>query len=199
MPLLSDDPSSALAPGAPGARRRFWRGLLLLALLLAAVQLLRPHDVLPGVAGFVRGIGWIGPVVFGLLYLPAALAAVPLAVLTFTAGWLFGPVVATLIAVPGCTMGACAAFAVGRFMAGDPRFLERGEGRVARVARALETRRGFWAVVLLRLAPFSPFAVLNFAFGATPIRFSTYALATLVGSVPATVGFAVTGAVLGQR
>ncbi len=197
MPFPSGDRSFALASGAPGTRARFWRGLLLLALFLAAVQLLHPHDFLPGVADFVRDLGWVGLVVFGMLYVPAALTAVPLAVLTFTGGWLFGPVVASLIAVPGCTLGACAAFAVGRLVAGDPRFLERGEGRIARLARALETRRGFWAVVLLRLVPFSPFALLNFAFGATPIRFSTYALATLVGSIPATVGFAIAGAVLG--
>jgi len=199
MPFLSGGRSLALAPGTPGARTRFWRGLLLLALFLTAVQLLHPQDVLPGMAERVRDAGWVGLGVLGLLYVPAALTAVPLAVLTFTAGWLFGPVAASLVAVPGCTAGACAAFGVGRLMAGDPRFLARGEGRVARLARALETRRGFWAVVLLRLPPVSPFAVLNFAFGATPIRFSTYALATLLGSIPATVGFAIAGAMLGSR
>jgi uncharacterized membrane protein YdjX (TVP38/TMEM64 family) len=119
------------------------------------------------------------------------------AVLTFTAGWLFGPVLASLMAVPACTVSACAAFAVGRIMAGDPRFLARGEGRIARLARALETRRGFWTVVVLRLSPVTPFAVLNFAFGATPIPLSTYALATLLGSIPATLGFAIAGSLLG--
>lgn len=199
MPFLSGDRPAALAPGAPAARGRFWRGLLLLALFLAAVQLLHPHDFLPDLAGRVRDAGWVGLGMLALLYVPAALTAVPLAVLTFTAGWIFGPMAAFLMAVPAGTVGACAAFGVGRVMAGDPRFLARGEGRVARLARALETQRGFWTVVLLRLSPVSPFAVLNFAFGATPIRPSTYALATLLGSIPATLGFAIAGAMLGPR
>ncbi len=199
MPFRSDDRSLAMARAAPGTRGRFWWGLLLLALLLAAVQVLHPHDFLPDLAERVRDTGWIGLVVLGALYVPAALTAVPLAVLTFTAGWLFGPVVAFLVAVPAGTLGACAAFGAGRLMAGDPRFLARGEGRLARLARALETRRGFWAVVLLRLPPITPFALLNFAFGATPIRLSTYALATLLGSMPATLGFAIAGAMLGGR
>ncbi len=185
------------SPTAAAARARFGRGLLVLALLVAAVQLLHPQALLPGLAERVREAGWAGLLLLGLLYVPAALTAVPVAVLTFTAGWLFGPVAAIGVAVPACTASACAAFGVGRMMAGDPRFLARGSGRIARLARSLESRRGFWAVVVLRLSPVTPFALLNFAFGATPIRLSTYALATLVGSIPATVGFAVAGAMLG--
>ncbi len=178
-------------------RARYWRGLVLLALLLAAVQLLHPHALLPGLVDRVRDAGWLGLLGMGALYVPAALAAVPVAVLTFTAGWIFGPLAAFAVAVPACTVSACAAFAVGRALAGDPRFLARGGGRIARMARALETRRGFWAVVVLRLSPVTPFALLNFAFGATPIRLSTYALGTLVGSIPANLAFAVAGAMLG--
>lgn len=194
-----DPGDSPIASSTAGARARFWRGLLLLALLLAAVQLLHPHALLPGLAEHMREAGWLGLSLIGLLYVPAALTAVPVAVLTFTAGWLFGPTAAFLMAVPACTASACAAFGVGRVMAGDPRFLARGEGRIARMARALESRRGFWTVVLLRLSPVTPFALLNFAFGATPIRLSTYALATLLGSIPANLGFAIAGAMLGGR
>jgi uncharacterized membrane protein YdjX (TVP38/TMEM64 family) len=197
MPSAWGDSRNAVS-GA-GGRARFWRGLLVLALLLAAVQLLHPHALLPRLIDRVRDAGWVGLLSIGLLYVPAALMALPLAILTFTAGWLFGPVAAFLVAIPACTVSACAAFTVGRVMAGDPQFLARGDGRIARVARALETRRGFWTVVLLRLSPVTPFGLLNFAFGATPIRLSTYALATLVGSLPANLGFAIAGAVLGGR
>lgn len=184
---------------AAGGRARYWRGLLVLALLLAAVQLLHPQALLPGLAERVREAGWLGLFLVGLLYVPAALTAVPVSILTFVAGWLFGPAAAFLMAIPACTVSSCVAFGVGRAMAGDPRFLARGEGRIARLARSLETRRGFWTVTLLRLSPVTPFALLNFAFGATPIRLPTYALATLVGSIPATLGFAIAGAMLGGR
>jgi uncharacterized membrane protein YdjX (TVP38/TMEM64 family) len=196
MRFASGDPPTALAAAA-GARARYWWGLLVLVLFLAAVQLVHPHALLPGLAERVREAGWLGLFLIGLLYVPAALTAVPVAILSFTAGWLFGPAAAFLVAVPATTVSACAAFGVGRVMAGDPRFLAQGDGRIARAARALESRRGFWTVVLLRLSPVTPFAVLNFAFGATPIRLSTYALATLLGSIPASLGFAIAGAMLG--
>ena len=192
-----DPPTASIATA--GGRGRFWRGLLLLALFLAAVQVLHPHDFLPDLGRARARLRVDRPGRSGALYVPAALTAVPLAVLTFTAGWLFGPVAAFLVAVPAGTLGACAAFGAGRLMAGDPRFLARGEGRVARLARKLRTRRGFWAVVLLRLPPIAPFALLNFAFGATPSASRPIALATLLGSIPATLGFAIAGAMLGGR
>jgi len=196
---VAGEPNVALSPPAPGARARFWLGLLVLALLLAVFHILFPHDILLGLEGWVREAGWPGLFLLAFLYPPAALAGIPVAVLTFTAGWLFGPAAAFLMAVPSCTVSACAAFGVGRLLAGDPKYLARGRGRIARLARALETRRGFWTVLLLRISPVTPFAVLNFAFGATPMRLSTYALATLVGSIPATLGFAIAGALLGGR
>lgn len=189
----------AFPPPAPGARARFWLGLLVLAVLLAVFHLLFPHDVLLELEGRVREAGWPGLLLLALLYVPAALAGIPVAVLTFSAGWLFGPAAAFLMAVPSCTVSACAAFGVGRLLAGDPKYLARGEGRIAHLARSLGTRRGFWTVVVLRLSPVTPFALLNFAFGATPMRLSAYALGTLVGSIPATLGFAIAGALLGGR
>jgi len=182
------------------SRRRFWLRLLALALVLAAVQLLHPRHLLGELVERAREAGLLGLFVLGVLYLPAALLGVPMAVLTFTGGVVFGPVPAFLVAVPGCAVGSCAAFMVGRVMAGDPEFLARGSGRVARFARSLEgRRRGFWTVVLLRLSPVTPFAVLNFAFGATPMSLRIYALATLLGSIPASLGFAIAGALVGPQ
>jgi len=165
----------------------------LLALLLV-LQLLGAQKLLFPWVERTRGAGGSGAVLLGLLYFPAALAGVPLALLTITAGWFFGPVMGTLIAVPACTAASWAAFAVGRAMSGDPSFLARGRGELAAMARAMATGKGFWAIVLLRLVPLSPFSILNFAFGATPVSGAVYALATLIGSIPACLGFAYAGA-----
>lgn len=183
-------------PEAPTRARLAW-GILGLALLLAAGHLLRTHLDLQELAVRTREAGGLGLALLGLLYLPAALAGLPALVLTFAAGWLFGPLPAFLVALPASTLSACAAFGVGRLLAGDPGWLARGQGRVARLARQLDRRAGFWALVALRLSPVTPFSVLNIAFGATPVRLSTYALATLVGSIPSCLGFAIAGALLG--
>jgi uncharacterized membrane protein YdjX (TVP38/TMEM64 family) len=136
--------------------------------------------------------------VVGLLYVPAALALVPAAAITMAAGLVFGPTLAFLVAVPAGTISACAAFRVGRVLAGDPDLLVQGEGRIARLARRLgDGRRGFWTVLLLRLSPVTPFAFLNFAFGGTPISLSAFALATLLGSIPTSALFAFGPSALG--
>lgn len=197
MLLATRGSSPGLAPAPPRGRARFWLGMGALVAALLVVQLLHPQQILRPLVERTQDAGWLGPALLGALYLPAALVGLPLSLLTFTAGWFFGPVTGLLVAVPACTTGSCLAFAVGRSLAGDPQFLARGKGTLAETARRLGTRHGFWATVILRLVPLAPFSVLNFAFGATPISPGTFALATLVGSIPACLGFAYAGARLG--
>jgi uncharacterized membrane protein YdjX (TVP38/TMEM64 family) len=182
---LSVEPRLEVASSGSHGRARYWLGMGGLAAALLLLQLLGPQQLMRPLVVLVPQLGGVGPALLGLAYLPAALTGIPLALLTVTGGWFFGPVTGFLVALPACTAGSCLAFAVGRRLSGDPLFLARGEGRIARAARGLGTRHGFWAMVLLRLVPFTPFSVLNFAFGATPISLRSYALATLVGSLPA--------------
>ncbi len=165
-----------------------------LAAALVALQLVNPQAALRPLVERTQHAGWMGPLLLGALYVPAMLVGIPATLLSLTAGWLFGTLIAFLVAVPASTVGACATFAVGRLLSGDPQFLARGRGDIAEVARGLGTRKGFWTVLVLRLAPVTPFSVLNFAFGATPISLRAYALATLIGSIPASLGLAYAGA-----
>jgi uncharacterized membrane protein YdjX (TVP38/TMEM64 family) len=111
------------------------------------------------------------------------------------AGATWGALAGAAIGTPGATLGGCAAFLAGRLVARDPAALARGEGRLARWARAIG-RGGLRLVLLLRLAPVVPFSLLNFAFGATPTRFSHFALGSLVGTIPSQLAYAFLGAVL---
>ncbi len=194
MQLAPGGSSPELGSATWRGRVRFWLGVGALAAALLVVQLLNPQHVLRPLVERTRDAGWLGPALLGVLYLPAALTGIPLALLTITGGWFFGPMTGFLVAVPACTAGSWVAFAVGRALSGDPLFLARGKGSIAQVARGLGTRQGFWAMVLLRLLPVLPFSVLNFAFGATPISSGTFALATLIGSIPACLIFSLAGA-----
>jgi uncharacterized membrane protein YdjX (TVP38/TMEM64 family) len=197
MVNVTDEPRLEATAPSWRSRSRFWLGMGGLAVALLLVQLLRPQQVVQPLVTRVRDAGGLGPLLLGLAYLPAALTGVPLALLTASAGWLFGPVTGFLLALPACTAGSCLAFVVGRRLSGDPLLLARGAGRIAGAARALGTRHGFRAILLLRLLPFTPFSVLNFAIGATPISLRSYALATLLGSIPTCLAFAWAGAWLG--
>jgi uncharacterized membrane protein YdjX (TVP38/TMEM64 family) len=129
----------------------------------------------PGLPGALLLLG--AYVLGGVLFLPAP----PIHLL---AGFAFGPVWGSLLATAGASAGACAAFALGRWLfPGASARLQARFPLVAGTDAALATN-GFRIVLLLRLAPFAPFAVLNYVLGATKVRLRDFALASLVGSVP---------------
>jgi MYXO-CTERM domain-containing protein len=59
---------------------------------------------------------------------------------------------------------------------------------------AVLARRGFVAVLGLRLVPLVPFTVLNYAAGLSAVRWSHYIAATALGIVPGTVALVALGA-----
>jgi len=141
--------------------------------------------------------GW-GPVVFAALYVAACVLMVPGSALTLGAGLLFGVVVGTITVSIASMLGACAAFALGRTfarewvagkVAGHPRFA---------AIDAAVGEEGFKIVLLTRLSPVFPFNLLNYALGLTRVSFRSYALASWVGMLPATILVVTIGSSLGS-
>jgi uncharacterized membrane protein YdjX (TVP38/TMEM64 family) len=190
-------PAEELVIGpTPTLRLRVLLGGVLLAAFLAAAHALSLDGQARAYLDAARGAGVGGVLLHLAAYVVAALLGLPVSPLTVAAGAAYGPLPGAALGVPAATLGACCAFAVGRLVvARDPEALARGEGRVARAARAIG-RGGLRLVLLLRLAPVAPFSVLNFAFGMTPTRLSHFALASLVGTIPSQLGYACFGAVL---
>jgi len=96
----------------------------------------------------------------------------------------------------GSTIGACAAFLLGRFLLRD--WLDEQIKKYpvfGAVDRAI-ARNGFYIVFLLRLSPVIPFNLLNYALALTNVSFWAYALASWIGMFPATVMFVYIGAAL---
>lgn len=143
------------------------------------------------IAAFVGSAGPAAPVMFVLLYVAASVLVVPGAVLTVAAGVLFGTAFGTVLAVVGASLGAAAAFEIGRWLGREQ--VERVAGeRISRFDDWLE-RRGFTAVLYVRLIPVIPFNVLNYAAGVTGLRRRDYLLGTVVGIVPGTLAYAALG------
>jgi uncharacterized membrane protein YdjX (TVP38/TMEM64 family) len=189
-------PAEALLGRTRAARVRVAAGAALLLAVLAVAHLTSLHERVPAYLEAARGFGARGVLVHAAAYLVAALLALPLSPITVAAGATYGVLAGTLLAVPCVTLGASAAFLVGRLVvARDPDALARGEGRIARGVRAIG-RGGLRLVVILRLAPAVPFSILNFAFGATPTSLARFALGSFVGTIPSQLGYALLGAVL---
>lgn len=169
---------------------RWIRPVLLACLALAIVAIL----VFMPVKGYIsamlewtRGIGYWGYLVLAGAYVVATVLFIPGSLLTLAAGFLFGVVAGSLTVSVGSTLGASAAFLVGRYFARD--FIERkisGNPKFAAIDEAVG-RQGFKIVLLTRLSPVFPFNMLNYAFGLTRVRFSVYVLASWLGMIPGTV------------
>jgi len=84
------------------------------------------QDLAPMVESWVALAGPLGPVVFILLYGLAAVLLIPASVLTISAGFLFGPLMGTIIVSIASTFGAGLSFLIGRYAARS--FIERRIG-----------------------------------------------------------------------
>ncbi len=141
--------------------------------------------------GAVRDSGIAAPVVFVVLYAVLTVLLFPGAVVTAVGGAVFGTALGTALAVVGATLGAAASFLLGRRL--GRKHVERMTGRrLAQVDAWLE-RRGFLAVLYLRLIPAVPFNLLNYAAGVSAVRRRDYLLATAIGIVPGTFAYAALG------
>jgi uncharacterized membrane protein YdjX (TVP38/TMEM64 family) len=116
------------------------------------------------------------------VFLPALVAA---------AGLLFGTAAGTPLALAGVTLAACTQLALGRYLAGRGVHATLPK-RVRRVDDFLD-RRGFWAVLYVRLFPFVPFVLVNYGAGVTRLSIWAMAAGTAIGTAPRVWAWVVLG------
>jgi uncharacterized membrane protein YdjX (TVP38/TMEM64 family) len=175
-----------------------WLRAGLIVAALALVFLAARRLPLAGAFAWVRAQGPWAPVLFVGLYVLACVLFVPGSLLTLGAGAVFGPVLGTALVSVAATLGATASFLLGRFVARDR--LERrlaGHARFAAIGDAV-AREGWKIVLLLRLSPAFPFALLNYALGLTRVRLAHYVGASWLGMLPGTALYVYLGSVLGE-
>lgn len=181
-------PSAPL--GARGRRRRLLLAALTLA-GLAVAALLLPLPSPAEMRSWAQTVGPRGVVLFVLGTTLVTIAPVPRTVFTLAAGLLFGPLGGVAVALVATTLSAMLAFglvrALGRELVAP--LLDRG---MLRSVDERLRRRGWLAVVSLRLIPVVPFSVLNYCSALSSIRWRHY-LAGTVGVLPGTVAVVLLG------
>lgn len=146
-----------------------------------------------------QGLDWIaqlgpwGAIIFIGLYVVATVLFIPGSALTLGAGAIFGVAWGSVYVSIGSTLGATAAFLVGRYLARDSisRRIE-GNARFAAIDKAVASE-GWKIVGLTRLSPVFPFTLLNYAFGLTQVKLRDYVLASWIGMMPGTVMYVYLG------
>ncbi len=179
---------------APALRRRL---AVLVVILVAAFALalawtwtpLRAWLDVDQIVGALRSFGQsFGPVAAVSGFALALTVAIPLTFLTLVALVAFGPWGGLGCAMAGATIGAAASYGLGHVLGREA--LERLAGpRVNLLSRRLASR-GVLAVIVIRLVPVAPFAVINMVAGASHIRLRDLLIGTAIGMAPSTLAMA---------
>jgi len=154
-------------------------------------------SLVPRALESIQRAGPLAPVLFVASYAGAAVAFLPVAVLTLAAGALFGLLPGVGLVYIAAVIGASASFVIARTVGRG--FVERRFGADRRIAAidAAIAARGLPICFLLRLSPVIPFALLNYSLGLTRVRYRDFVLGS-VGMLPAVFMYVSAGAAAGE-
>ncbi len=135
----------------------------------------------------------LAPVIFGGVYLAGVALSIPgWGLLTVVGGFLFGPLVGTVIVVLAATGGGILVFLTARYAAGD-----YFRAKAAPFLRKLEAgfhKNAMSYLLALRLVPVPPFFATTLAVAFLGIPLRTFVIATFFGVIPTTIVYATLGA-----
>jgi len=164
-------------------------GVVLLGALFCLFRLHHFTDTRE-LAAYLRSLGAL-MVVAGILLtaLQAVFTPLPLFLVAGTIGFVFGVFQGTVITLTGSLAGAVAAF-----------YLARGLrcGLISRTAEFPWRADGLRLVFLARMVPVIPSSLVSYVAGASRMRFSSFFLATVLGSLPEIVLYTFLGRSVGQ-
>ncbi len=185
--------------------RRFWILAAVLAALIGAralgianflsLETLRLHR--HELTAFVASHYEAAALAYVAIYILAVTFSVPGALLlTLAGGFFFGSLVGTALTVFAATIGAIAIYALARTLFGESA-LSRFGPQAEKLA--FHIRKNAWSYLLvLRLVPLFPFFLVNLIPAFAGVSFTTFAVTTFFGIIPATAVFSISGAGLGD-
>jgi uncharacterized membrane protein YdjX (TVP38/TMEM64 family) len=119
---------------------------------------------------------------------------VPGTLLVVAGGAVFGLAWGTLWSVVGATLGAIGAFGLSRYLLHDWFVARFGRHPQLLYFNQLMHQHGLRVVLAIRLAPISPFNLVNSLLGLSTVRFYPYAIGTCIGIIPGTFAYTWLGA-----
>ncbi len=188
---------SALVATARQVPRRRIVVTAVVVVILVSVALLVPLPTAVQLRDWATSVGLWFPLAFLAGYVVVTVFPFPRTAFTLAAGLLFGPPLGATLAVLASTISAVIALLLVRAVGWQLSRLVSHPTLDSLDARL--QRRGWPAIVSLRLIPVVPFSVLNYAAGASAVRVLPYIFATFVGLLPGTLAVVILGDALTGR
>lgn len=173
----------------------FWAGIVLQMVVLM-LKYFHFQDFLADLISWIGSLGVWGGFIFVFLYILATILFIPGLLLTLGAGFLFGVVWGSVYVSVGSTLGATAAFLIGRYLARNWVEKQMTKNDKFKAIDGAVAAEGWKFVGLCRLSPLFPFNLLNYAFGVTNVSLSHYFWASWIGMLPATVMYVYLGSLI---
>lgn len=171
---------------------------LLIAALIILAKTLNVQQYLVTFLDNIQQLGALAPVAFILIYIIATVFFLPGSILTLGAGVVFGVLQGSIYVSIAATLGATAAFLVGRY--GARQWVAQqidSKPKFKAIDRAV-AQEGWKIVGLLRLSPIFPFNLLNYGLGVTHVTLRDYFFASWIGMLPGTVMYVYIGSLAGS-
>jgi uncharacterized membrane protein YdjX (TVP38/TMEM64 family) len=185
--------------GAASRRRHAGRLALFVALLAVLFYLVGVRQVIDVayLRGLVASTGPLAPLTYVVVSAALGAVLVPGPLLAAGSGFLFGPVLGTLVTL-GATVGtAMIASLAGRRAGRESARGLLGPQRSERIDRLI-ARGGLWAVVGQRFVPGISDALASYAFGAFGVPLWQMAAGAFIGSAPRAFVYTALGASIGE-
>jgi uncharacterized membrane protein YdjX (TVP38/TMEM64 family) len=177
-----------------------WQAAAIVCGIALAVALSRFFPVVSFIAALQERVmswgAWAG-ICYPLLFAACNILLLPGGILAVGGGFFFGLWWGFLIVLAGNIVATAISFAMSRFVARHW-FRRKLAANPALKALSPAVERESWKIILLsQLHPLFPTSLLNYFYGLTRIRFSTYMLWASIGRVPGLFFYAYVGT-LGQ-
>ncbi|MDD2742571.1 MAG: TVP38/TMEM64 family protein [Rhodocyclaceae bacterium] len=170
------------------------KGILLVTLILLLIALvlawrwsslsdwLAPHRLVEA----LRQAGAHQGTILSIAYITlASVTAVPLGVIIVVSSIAFGPWLGSALVISGACIGSVCSYGIGS-MLGHEGLCRFGGERLNRLSEKL-AKKGILSVVVLRMLPVAPFAIVNMVAGASHIRIRDFLIGTALGMLPGTL------------
>ncbi len=170
-------------------------GIVLLIVLGRVIDL---QSTLYQFLSWMQSRGSIGIILFMILYILMTICLLPGSLLTMAAGLVFGFPIGFISVSIAATVGATAAFFLGRYVARSwVQAKIASSSKFNAIDRAIE-KEGWIIVGLLRLSPIVPFNISNYFFGITRIPAVAYILVSWLCMLPGTALYVYIGSLIGD-
>ncbi|HLP90613.1 MAG TPA: TVP38/TMEM64 family protein [Nostocaceae cyanobacterium] len=156
-----------------------------------------PQEILRNALQWINDLGAVGAIAFIFTYIIATVALIPGTILSLGAGVIFGVVWGSVYVFTGATLGATAAFLVGRYLARGWVAKKIADNKKFAAIDQAVGREGLKIVLLTRLSPIFPFNILNYALGITGVSLPDYFFGS-VGMIPGTIMYVYLGSLAGN-